>query len=76
VQTKTWLWRGVALGVAGLLTGCEHTFTCTLWQTDDFRHFRAPAANAEVEVSYAPQRKDFLVAYNSVRDGDYTTCRE
>lgn len=70
MQNSTWLWRGVALGVAGLLTGCEHTFTYTVWQTDDFRHFREPSANAGVAVFYAPQRKDFLVAYNSVRDDD------
>jgi hypothetical protein len=55
------------------LTGCglhRESFTYKLWQTDEFRHWREPATNAAVAVDYLPARRDFLVTYNSLRDGD------
>lgn len=70
MRNSAGLWRIVALGLAGLLSGCESTLTYRVWHTEDFRHFREPATNAAVVVFYAPQQKDFLVAYNSLRDGD------
>lgn len=57
-----------------VFTGCadlhKHSFTYKLWQTDDFRHLREPATNPAVAVHFAPQRKDYLVTYDSLRDGD------
>src|SRR3954466_8104923 len=69
MQTNSWAARGIALGLAFLVTGCEHSFTYTVWKTGEFRHFREPATNASVAVFYEPQRNDFLVAYDSVLDG-------
>lgn len=52
-----------------LMAGCESSFTYKLWHAEDFHHVRAPATNSNVAVYYEPNRKDFLVAYDSVRDG-------
>ena len=61
------------------LTGCglhRESFTYKLWHTDEFRHWREPATNAAVAVDYSPARKDYLVTYNSLRDGDNTPRRQ
>ena len=59
------------LGLASvfLLTGCTSSFTYKVWHTGEFRHVREPAANPALAVFFEPQRKDFLVAYDSVLDG-------
>ena len=61
------------------LTGCglhRESFTYKLWHTDEFRHWREPATNAAVALDYSPARKDYLVTYNSLRDGDNTPRRQ
>ena len=57
------------MGLPLLLTGCTSSFTYKVWHTGEFRHVREPATNPALAVFYEPQRKDFLVAYNSVLDG-------
>ena len=57
------------MGLVFLLTGCTSSFTYKVWNTGEFRHVREPATNAALAVFYEPQRKDFLVAYDSVLDG-------
>jgi len=62
--------------MATLLMGCEHSFTYKVWHADEFRHVREPSTNAAVAVYFAPARKDYLVAYDSLRDGDNTPRRQ
>ena len=72
MKLRAWFLRLLGLLLAALLPGCElaeKSFTYKVWHTDDFRHVRGPATNPDVAVFYAPERKDFLVAYNSIRDG-------
>ena len=76
MKLRAWFLRFTCLWLAALVSGCEHSFTYTLWHQDEFRHHREPATNPAVAVYYAPQRKDFLVAYNSLRDGDNTPRRQ
>lgn len=69
----------VALFAAACLTGCgahRESFTYKLWHMDEFRHVREPSADAAVAVYYAERRKDYLVAYNSHRDGGDRPRRE
>jgi hypothetical protein len=65
--------RVAALGATALLTGCEtckeYTLTGKLWSSHSFAHFREPAAEPRPAVFYAPAFDDFLVAYDSLRDG-------
>ena len=61
--------RRMFMGLALLLTGCTSSFTYKVWNTGEFRHVREPAPNPAPAVFYEPQRKDFLVSYDSVRDG-------
>ena len=59
--------------VVVLVTGCETAregLTGSLWQTHHFTHFREPAAEARPAVFYAPAFDDYLVAYDSLRDGE------
>jgi hypothetical protein len=73
MQAKHWLFRAMALVMAAMLAGCgvhRESFVYKLWHNDEFRHVREPATNAAIAVFYAPDRKDYLVAYNSLRDGD------
>ncbi len=61
------------------LTGCglhRESFTYKLWHNDEFRHWREPATNAAVAVDFSPARQDYLVTYNSLRDGDNTPRRQ
>ena len=76
MKLRACFFRFTGLLLAPLLAGCEHSFTYTLWHQDEFRHHREPATNPAVAVYYAPQRKDYLVAYNSLRDGDHTPRRQ
>jgi hypothetical protein len=69
MQISFWTVRLIAAALAMLMAGCQHSFTYKLWQTDEFRHVRERATNSNVAVFYAPARKDFLISYNSVRDG-------
>jgi hypothetical protein len=66
--------RVVALGTAALLTGCktcqEDTLTGKLWNSHQFTHFREPAREPHLAVFYAPAFNDFLIAYDSVREGE------
>ena len=76
MQPKLWLVSALALLT---LTGCglhRESFTYKLWHTDEFRHWREPATNAAVTVNFSPARKDYLVTYNSLRDGDNTPRRQ
>ena len=61
--------RIMFMGLALLLTGCTSSFTYKVWNTGEFRHVREPATHPAPAVFYEPHRKDFLVAYDSVRDG-------
>jgi hypothetical protein len=76
MNRRAWFVRLTGLFLVVLLPGCEHSFTYKLWQQDQFRHHREPATNAAVAVYYAPRQKDFLVAYNSLRDGDSAPRRQ
>ena len=76
MKLRAWFLRFTGLLLAALVSGCEHSFTYTLWHQDEFRHHREPATNPAVAVYYAPGRKDFLVAYNSLRDGDQSPRRQ
>jgi hypothetical protein len=73
MPSKHRLLSAVAMLALAALTGCglhRESFTYKLWHTDEFRHWREPATNAAVAVDYSPVRKDYLVTYNSLRDGD------
>lgn len=59
-----------------LSAGCEHTLTGKLWNSDGFAHFRAPAPEPQVAVFYAPAFDDFVVGYDSVRDGGEVPRRQ
>ena len=79
MPSKHRLLSAVALLALAALTGCglhRESFTYKLWHTDEFRHWREPATNAAVAVDYSPARKDYLVTYNSLRDGDNTPRRQ
>jgi hypothetical protein len=69
MQSKNCPWRALPLLALLALTG-SGCFTHQLWQTDEFRHWREPATNAAVAVYYSPAHQDYLVGYNSLRDGD------
>ena len=75
MKSKNWPWRALPLLALLAWTGCG-SFTHELWQTDEFRHWREPATNAAVTVYYSPARKDYLVNYNSLRDGDNNLQRQ
>jgi hypothetical protein len=79
MPSKHRLLSAVALLALAALTGCglhRESFTYKLWHTDEFRHWREPATNAAVAVDFSPARKDYLVTYNSLRDGDNTPRRQ
>ena len=79
MHLKHWLAHTIALLALTALTGCglhRESFTYKLWHTDEFRHWREPATNAAVAVQFAPARRDYLVTYNSLRDGDNTPRRQ
>jgi hypothetical protein len=69
MQKNSWWARTIALVVAVLMTGCESSFTYKLWKTEEFRHVREPASDPSVTVSYSERQKDFLISFDSVRDG-------
>jgi hypothetical protein len=79
MKNPTLFLRVVALGTAALLTGCktckEDTLTGKLWNSHQFTHFREPASAPHLEVFYAPACKDFLIAYDSMRDDENGTQR-
>lgn len=73
MSSKNWLVRVLALMMIAILTGCglhRESLTYKLWESDTFQHWREPATNSVPTVHYAPARKDYLVTYNSLRDGD------
>jgi hypothetical protein len=79
MPTKPQLASAFLLLALTALTGCglhRESFTYKLWHTDEFRHWREPATNAAVAVDYSPARKDYLVTYNSLRDGDNELRRQ
>ena len=79
MHLKHWLAHTIALLALTVLTGCglhRESFTYKLWHTDEFRHWREPATNAAVAVDFSPARQDYLVTYNSLRDGDNTPRRQ
>lgn len=68
-----WLLRFAALAFAAMLSGCETAksgLTGTLWETHHFAHYREPAVDARPAVFYAPAFDDFVVTYDSLRDGE------
>jgi hypothetical protein len=75
MKSKNCPWRALPLLAILALTGCG-CFTQELWQTEEFRHWREPATNAAVAVYYSPARKDYLVGYNALRDGDNDLQRQ
>lgn len=69
MRMPRFLIRATALFLLVPAVGCQHSLTGKLWSSDGFAHFREPAAEPHVEVFYTPEFNDFLVAYDSVRDG-------
>ena len=69
MQTRPCFFPSLAVALVLLTPGCESSFTYKLWKTDEFRHVREHATNSTVTVYYELKRKDYLVSYDSVRDG-------
>src|SRR5262245_10935040 len=69
MQTRACFLRSMTVALVLLTPGCKSSFTYKLWTTDEFRHVREHATNSSVAVYYEAERKDYLISYDSVRDG-------
>jgi hypothetical protein len=73
MSSKNWFVRMIALMMIALLSGCglhRESLTYKLWESGTFEHWREPDTNSVPAVHYVPARKDYLVTYHSLRDGD------